>query len=94
MAVTFLLGFLSHGFDPLINMFQNTPVQWRRMLRYGIGCIDIIIAFYFVTLKRDGEDEAVKQAERLTVTTVFLGAGVVTAYITQEVYQRIKPYFH
>ena len=94
MILPFLLGFISHGFDPIINMFQNTPVQWRRLLRYAIGCGDIIASFYFVTRKRQGEHDAMIQSERLTVVVVLTGAGVVAAYMVQEVYQRLKSYLH
>ena len=90
MLIPFLLGLLSHGFDPIINMFQNTPVQWRRLLRYAIGCFDIIGGFYYVTAKREGKAAAVEQSERLTVVVVFVGAGVVLGYMIQELYYRFK----
>ena len=90
MILPLVVGFISHGFDPIISMFDNTPVQWRRLLRYAIGCLDIIGLYYHATRKSDGDDEAAKQFGRLSGIVVFLGAGVAAGYMAQELYQRYK----
>ena len=32
-----MLGFLGHKLDPVIDSWRNTPLPWKRLVRYGIG---------------------------------------------------------
>ena len=81
----FTLGYFGHRTDNLIDGWENTPIAWKRLTRYGVGMI--LVGFTQVVIKHGLDMSKWENEIKDFIASVLpVGMGVFTAYMVDENY--------
>ena len=81
-----ILGFIGHQTDRYITDWNNTPIVWKRLVRYAIGVYLIMIVFNIIKHGFDFK-EWEREAKDFILAAVSVGNGVSLAYALDNKYK-------